>query len=255
MGCITDERPHPCGSDAPHLTGESDMARKGPFYTLLGGLAVAAVLIALDVRATSSTGRPTAGEAAPPAATTGATPTASAPTASTPTASVPTGTGTATGVGQATYAGAVDGSTASLAIAVHDGVAIGYLCTGSVESWLQGSASGGQLSLAGSHSGRLAGTYGGGVAAGTVWAAGKRWTFHISAVSPPSGLYKGTATIRGARVVGSWIVLPDGRQVGLLVTNDNPGTAPALDTTTRTATIDGAPLPVSPVDGVTGSGF
>lgn len=227
------------------------MARKGPIYTLLGGLAVAAVLIALDVRATSTT-KPTANQAARPAPA-AASATSSAPAATG--ATVSTATAATAGTGQATYAGTVDGSATSVAIAVRNGVAIAYLCTGSIESWLRGSASAGQLSLTGSNNGRLTGTYGNGVAAGTVWAGGKQWTFHISAVSPPSGLYKGTATIRNARVVGSWIVLPDGRQVGLLVTNDSPGTAPALDTTTRTATVDGAPLAVSPIDGVTGSGF
>jgi serine/threonine-protein kinase len=56
-------------------------------------------------------------------------------------------------------------------------------------------------------------------------------------------------------VVGSWIVLPDGSQVGVLRNAGVPGPAPALDVTGRTTTVDGSQVRTSTVDVDTGEGF
>ncbi|HKT04891.1 MAG TPA: hypothetical protein VJT31_35705, partial [Rugosimonospora sp.] len=152
---------------------------------------------------------------------------------------------------RATYAGYTTGGAATVAIAVRDGVAIAYLCDGSrVEAWLRGSATGGKLSLSGTHNSRLTGTYAHGLATGQVDVAGRHWTFRARAVYPPSGLYRATATVRGARVENGWIVI-DGRQVGVSTVDGVPQAAPPLDTATRTATVDGASVTAEPVDGAT----
>jgi serine/threonine-protein kinase len=61
--------------------------------------------------------------------------------------------------------------------------------------------------------------------------------------------------VRNAEVVGSWIVLPDGRQVGVITQNGVPGPAPALDVTGRATTVDGTQVSATTIDVDTGEGF
>ena len=49
----------------------------------------------------------------------------------------------------------------------------------------------------------------------------------------PSGLYRATAEVRGAKIDGGWIVLPDGRQVGILNRDGKPAAAPRIDPADR----------------------
>jgi serine/threonine-protein kinase len=142
-----------------------------------------------------------------------------------------------------TYAGYTTGGAATIAIAVKDGQAIAYLCDGKrAESWLQGIAVDGTLTLSGTHDGSLTGRYADGVATGSVTAGGRQWTFRAPVATAPSGLYRASAEVRDATIVAGWIVLADGSQVGLLDTDDVPGVAPRLDPATGTATVDGTPL-------------
>jgi serine/threonine-protein kinase len=60
--------------------------------------------------------------------------------------------------------------------------------------------------------------------------------------------------VRNAKVVGSWIVLPDGRQVGVIVEDGVPAPAPALDVAGRTTTVDGTRVAASTIDVDSGEG-
>jgi serine/threonine-protein kinase len=71
----------------------------------------------------------------------------------------------------------------------------------------------------------------------------------VSLVAPPSGLYRATANVRNAKIVGGWIVLADGQQVGVVSTDDQPQAAPPLDVTTGQATVDNTTISAAPVDG------
>ena len=84
------------------------------------------------------------------------------------------------------------------------------------EAWLQGTAADGELDLTRPSGGNsLTGTFGNGVAAGDVTAAGRSSSrSRLKTVAPPSGLYRATADVRDAKLVGGWIVLADGDQVG-----------------------------------------
>jgi serine/threonine-protein kinase len=236
------------------------MGRKGPLLTLLGGAALASVLIALNVHASAS--QPKANVAAGPsaAASPSATlPSATLPSATPPSAASPAGAGalvSAPAVAyRATYAGYTTGGAATVAIAVRDGVAIAYVCDGSrVEAWLRGTATGGQLNLSGTHNSSLTGTYGKGVATGKVNVGAKHWTFRARAVYPPSGLYKAAATVRNKLVEVGWIQL-DGRQTGVETVDGTPAPASTLDTGTRTATVNGETVNAVAVDGASGTGF
>ena len=247
------------------------MRLRGPIVTLVAGAAVAAALLALDLHATGTrragdrvsvdsvaTGAPPASAA--PSTVDSPTPASVSPSPSpaVPSPALPTGP-------PVTYAGYTTGGAATVAIAVTGDQAIAYLCDGKrVESWLHGTATNGTLTLTGSHNGSLTGQVANGVATGTVAAGGRQWTFRAPVANPPSGLYRSSAEVRGARVVAGWIVLPDGSQVGLLSGGTDPSSAdpgsadpdtgtpaPRLDPVTRAASLDGTPLNVTRVDGTT----
>jgi serine/threonine-protein kinase len=187
---------------------------------------------------------PTYGPGAQAAVTTAAAPTAAAPTAPATTAPAE----------RVTFAGSTQGGAASIAIAVKDGHAVAYLCDGNrAEAWLQGTATGGALALTGTGNASLTGTYGNGAASGSVTAAGRTWTFSIKEVKPPSGLYRSTATVRNATVVGGWIVLANGKQVGVLNVAGTPEPAPELalapDGSGGTATVEGTTITAVDVEG------
>lgn len=218
------------------------MKLKGPYLTLLAGVVLAAVLLVLSMTAAAEDSE-SKNAAAPSSAA--ATPSASpspSPEATKPPA-----------VAQAAYAGKVSGGgAATIAIAVKDGKAVAYLCDGNrIEAWLQGAATDGNLNLTGAGNARLVGRYSS-TASGGINAGGRQWTFSVPIVTAPSGLYRAVANVRNAKVVGGWIILPGGTQVGIVTKNGQPTTAARLDPNSRTATVDGTQVTAVPQDG---SGF
>jgi serine/threonine-protein kinase len=139
-----------------------------------------------------------------------------------------------------TYVGWVDGGGASVAIIVDGDDTVAYVCDGAAaEAWLRGSSRDGELELAGEDGSLVAG-YDDRRAIGEATVAGRSWTFTAPQVAPPEGLYRFADTIAGgAEVVGGWIVLPDGSQVGVLAVDGDPRPAPELDPGTGAVTIDG----------------
>lgn len=231
------------------------MKRNGPLITLLAGLAVAAVLLTLSFTAARNARSTNAAQNDPAQVDAGAAPTA-APTTDPATAPADPGASptavapAAPLVGPVTYAGKVEGGKVQLAIAAKDGKVIAYLCDGkSVEQWLQGTAAGGEISMTGKNGGDLTGSYANGVVTGTVTSNGRKWTFRVPTVKPPSGLYRATATVRNAKVVAGWIYV-NGVQVGIMTTNQGePREAPLLDPNSGTANLDGTTLYATAIDG------
>ncbi len=220
------------------------MARNGPLYTLLsGGVLAVGLLIAAMVATPDETSAEAAAENPEPAAEATETQAADQPTPETtvePTtepAPTPTETEPAESV---TYVGYVDGGGASVAVIVTSDEAIAYVCDGTaVEAWLDGSTEGNELDLTGDR-GSVTGTFDDVTATGTATADEETWTFTIEAVDPPDGLYRFADTIAGgAEVVGGWIVLPDGSQVGALNVDGQTQPAPALDAESGQVTVDG----------------
>jgi serine/threonine-protein kinase len=218
------------------------MARNGPLYTLLSGgvlgvgLLVAAMAATPDETAADDQQPLAEATETQPAQTPDPTPEPT-PEPTTEPAPSPTETEAAQAV---TYVGYVDGGGASVAVIVTGDEAIAYLCDGNaVEAWLDGSAVAGQLDLTGDR-GSLTGEFDDLQASGQAIADDQSWAFTIEAVEPPEGLYRFADTIAGgAEVVGGWIVLPDGTQVGALNTDGQTQPAPALDVETGQVTIDG----------------
>jgi len=146
-----------------------------------------------------------------------------------------------------TYAGSAGGG--SIAIAVRDGHAVAYLCDSrTAEAWLQGTVSEtGAITMTGARNASLTGTVAGGTASGTVTAVGRQWTFTAPTVTAPSGLYRAAAQVRGAQVVGGWIVLANGEQVGMIDFGDHEESAPPLQGTS--ADLGGTPATAVRLDG------
>ena len=196
--------------------------------TLLTGVGVAAVLVVAGMAATGEAdGEPAGAGGTVP----GVPPTPAAESASPQPEAEPE---------PVTYVGWVDGGGASVAIIADGDDTVAYVCDGATaEAWLRGSSRDGELELAG-EGGSLVAGYDDRRAIGEVTVAGRRWTFTIPAVAPPEGLYRFADTVAGgAEVVGGWIVLPDGSQVGVLVVDGAPRPAPELDPGTGSVTIDG----------------
>lgn len=221
------------------------MKRPGPLLTLLAGLLAGAFLLALN----ATTGTKNASSASPPspssADTTKESPAATpspAPTKTTPSPSkVP--------VPNAGYAGRTDDDSSAVAVTLRDGRAIAYFCDGRAkESWLKGDMNDdGTMRLTGQDGSVLNGTLKEGKQIrGTVDIDGGHYAFTADRTKKPSGLYRATSTVRGAEIDGGWIVLPDGRQVGVLTRDGKPSPAPRIAPETGTVTVDGQQFTARP---------
>ncbi|QEU95324.1 hypothetical protein [Streptomyces kanamyceticus] len=221
------------------------MKRSGPLYTLLAGLLLA--LFMLSLNATTGTGSSSYGGNAP-----GTTP--PSPTKGTP---KPTGSPSASASESpskkpppnADYAGRTDDNTSAVSLSLRDGKAIAYFCDGhNTESWLKGDVEDdGSMRLTGKHGAKLNGQLTGKRIRGTVDIDKETWKFTAAKAVKPSGLYRATTEVRGAKLDGGWIVLADGSQVGILKRDGKPAKAPRLDPRTGTVRVDGDVVTARPV--------
>jgi serine/threonine-protein kinase len=149
-----------------------------------------------------------------------------------------------------TFAGRVKGGKATVAITAKGDQAIAYVCDGkNIESWLQGSAADGKLDLSSKDStDALTGTFTKGRAKGTITIGDQQFTFDVAKATKPSGFYRTAANVRGAKVVGGWIVLADGTQVGLASFAGSIVPAPRLDVESGRATVFGAEVTANPAN-------
>jgi serine/threonine-protein kinase len=244
------------------------MRRNTPLITLLTGAALGVVLLIASMLSTPSK--------APAGYTAGATPSPASSAAAqsspasatvTPSQASPSATTSATASAlvtapdKADYAGRVQGGGASVAISIHNGQAIAYVCNGSaIEAWYKGTAVNGVLIMTGKNNAHLSAIYDFGKATGDVLAHGADFRFSVAVVHKPSGLYQATAVVRGATIKAGWIVLPNGFKVGSLESDPNAAApsatqAPDLDVAAGTAQDGDVVLHATPVSGTTGSGF
>ncbi|MEV5983063.1 hypothetical protein [Streptomyces sp. NPDC052114] len=227
------------------------MKRSGPLLTLLGGLLLA--LFMLSLNATTGTGNSSYGGTAPGTVTPKPSPTKSSPKPSpAPTKSGPTKSESPAEKppADAEYAGRTDDDTSAVSISVRDGRAIAYFCDGrDTESWLKGDVEDdGSMRLTGKHGAKLTGRIAGEKVRGTVDVDKETSRFTARKAEKPSGLYRATTEVRGARIDGGWIVLRDGSQVGILNRDGEPAKAPRLDPDTGTVRVDGAEITARPVE-------
>jgi serine/threonine-protein kinase len=269
------------------------MKRNTPLITLLAGAALGVILLISSMLATpsntpvsysaaavSSSAAPSSAEASSPApesspaspaeATSSAAPAesseapeespAESSAAVSAPASAPSPEPTRTTPTRANYAGRVGGGGGSVAVSVHGDKAVAYVCNGStVEGWMRGKVQNGKLVLTGKNKAHLTASYHAGKVSGDVEAHGTDYSFSVSTVNKPSGLYQATAKVQGKTIKAGWIVLGDGTQIGSLEINADSATtavtAPKLDVATMTARVGNLVLHAVPVSGVTGTGF
>jgi serine/threonine protein kinase len=235
---------------APAPTAER---RRRLLVPALAGVTVAVALVGFNLNAganrTTGTGAPAAGT--PSSAAASAVPTFVYPASPSPSPEAPPAVEL-----RATMAAHMPDGAGTLYLAMRDGHALAYLCDGKeVEAWFRGTASGGELKLSGRNGNTMTGAFTHARATGTVTVKGKAIKFTIPTVKKPSGLYRAATRVRNAKVDGTWIVLPDGTQVGVLVTDGVPGPAPTLDLAHGTTSIDGTMATVVETDVETGAGL
>jgi hypothetical protein len=196
-----------------------------------------------------------AGSTTAPATAPGTVPAA---TASVPKADIPP---------KADYVARTASGGGAVAISVHAGKAVAYMCNGhAVAAWLKGTAKAGKLELTGKNGARLDVSYRTGKATGSLMADGHKYNFSAPLVHRgssghrPPGLYEATATVHGVKIKAGWVVLPGGSQVGSVEYFADSAIAPTaqapvLNLTTGTAQYDGVTLVASLISGLTGSGF
>ncbi|MEU8795230.1 hypothetical protein [Streptomyces sp. NPDC048643] len=234
------------------------MKRPGPLLTLLAGLVLGVFLLSLN--AATGTRTASADQKNPPGATvspaaSGASASPSSPDPSSPSprsspSSSPPASPTVRPAPDADYAGRTDDDSSAVAVSLRNGKAIAYFCDGhDKESWLKGDVgSDGAMKLTGRDGAELNGTLKDGRRIrGTVDLGGRRYGFTADRAVKPSGLYRATSTVRGAKIDGGWIVLPGGKQVGVVDRDGTPSKAPAIDPETGAVTIDGHKIVARPV--------
>jgi hypothetical protein len=221
------------------------MRRFAPLLTLLAVAVLGGALLTLNVlgNPANQTAQPTA-PAAAVAPTAPAPPATSAPPAA-PAAEAPA-------VAEKAYAGRSAGNEVTVAIAVKNGRAVGYVCDGKkIEAWLEGTLSGSNLTLK-SKDGRstIQATADEKQSFGTVAVNGKEWPFAAKGASAPAGLYEGRAQVRGVLNRIGWVVMQDGSQRGVWNRGADEVAAPVLDPTRLDAVvIDGVPVTVRTIGG------
>ncbi|WP_326825569.1 hypothetical protein [Streptosporangium sp. NBC_01756] len=213
------------------------MKRLGPVYTLAAGAATA---VALGVLSAGSTPAPQNVNARDvPSVVTTITPAPSA---------APTATRTARPAPEkADYAGRVKGNGGLIAVSVRDGKAIAYFCDGRAEAWLRGRATGDRVVLSGPGNSSVTARLRDGGAAGELRFGGRQWDFRAPTVKKPSGLYRASAIVRGAKVRAGWIYLDDGSRVGLTLVDGEPADV-AIPEPGANATVDGQEIDPQDVD-------
>lgn len=150
------------------------------------------------------------------------------------------------------YAGWSAGRELSVAIAVKDGRAVGYVCDGtSVEAWLEGTQAGGTLSLESKDgSSTITATADGSSSEGTVTVGGTQRPFTAEGVTAPAGLYEGRADVRGVATRVGWVVSGAGDVTGVASAAGERRPAPRLNPAAPgSVTLDGVPVAVTPLDG------
>ena len=217
----------------------------GPLLTLLAVAVLGGALLTLNVvnSPANSTGTPSAAAASQPAVA------AAPPPAAPPATSAPPA---APAVAEKAYAGRSAGNEVTVAIAVKDGRAVGYVCDGKkIEAWLEGTVAGSDLTLKSKDgTSTIEGTVDDNQAFGTVAVNGKQWPFAAKAASSPAGLYEGRAQVRGVLNRIGWIQLQDGSQTGVWNRGADKVAAPVLDPARPDAVaVDGVPVTVRTIGG------
>jgi len=192
--------------------------RRGPLITLV--LTLGALVVTLSLNDALIPNQP--GAAPAPAGT-------SAEPADRPSPDAPEGTEFPD---EAVYAGKDATGKVAVAVAIKGDRAVAYLCDGkSLEAWLTGTVNGGRVTLESNRGATVEARFNGKRVTGVAAEGDKQFAFDLEKADPPAGLYRD----QSADTTIGWIVLPDGRQVGIKNTDGTLTPAPRLDPETDAA--------------------
>lgn len=222
----------------PPNPGDEQMKSRGPALTLVAVVSLALVLLGINGASEPAPAPVPAAASAPavpePPPTAAPAPEPVAP----PAPAFPA---------QVAFAGRTSGNELTVAIAVQDGRAVAYVCDGEqIEAWLEGTVDGSTLTLTGDDGATVAGELDGDSVLGQVTVGERRWPFAAATAAAPAGTYRGEVSVNGVLKRMGWNVLPDGTVTGL-ASDGTP--APPLDPASRSATLGGVPVAVTPVTG------
>jgi hypothetical protein len=143
--------------------------------------------------------------------------------------------------GRVGYVGTVRGTHAFVAVVTSGSHVTAYVCDSkAIAEWFKGSLKAGKATLTSSDGSVLRVTVSSGKAKGSLQLArahGSVHGFSAGRDTKSSGLFRGVKTVAGKRYVGGWILLPDGRQRGEVLTGTTDVAAPSLDPSDPTVDI------------------
>ncbi|WP_312030082.1 serine/threonine-protein kinase [Actinomycetospora sp. TBRC 11914] len=233
---VTDPMPSPAvpapGGPPPPLTARRRPRRR---LALAAGAVAACALGAVAVVPFASAG------------TTTTTPPAAAPAPARPVqtqgwAATPAVAAT---VADGAFTGRTSGNEVTVALATKGGHVAAYLCDGKkVEAWFQGTVSGTTVHLTSGDGSLVDADLSADSALGTMTVDGRTLPFSAERSAPPAGLYEASS---GSAKIG-WIVLANGKQVGILQDGATASPAPALDPATMSTVVDGRPVGAARVE-------
>ena len=195
------------------------MKRRGPLITLV--LTLGALVVILSLNDALIPNQPGAAEAPAPA-----------PAASSANATGDDAAGAAEFPDEAVYAGKDASGKVAVAVAIKGDRAVAYVCDGkSFESWMTGVVDGGRVTLESNRGPTIDARFNGKRVTGVAADGDVQYAFDLEKADPPAGLYREESS---DTTIG-WIVLPDGRQVGIKNTDGTLTPAPRLDPEADTA--------------------
>jgi hypothetical protein len=134
--------------------------------------------------------------------------------------------------GHAGYVGTVSGTRAFVAVVERGSRVTAYVCdSGRIAQWFEGTVSAGRSKITARGGYVLQVRFGHGPATGSLRFPGKTGALHhFTAASDarPAGLWRGSKTVDGKTFVGGWIILPDGRQRGEILSGSTDVGSPIL---------------------------
>lgn len=135
--------------------------------------------------------------------------------------------------GHSSFVGSVRGTDAFVAIVVRGSHVTAYVCDSKrIAQWFTGSALAGSSTLTSKDGYVLRITIGSRQISGSLRLLGPAGVVHRFVAArdeKPGGLYRGEKSVAGKRYVGGWIILPDGRQRGEVVSGSTDIASPTLD--------------------------
>lgn len=142
------------------------------------------------------------------------------------------------------FVGKAGGRAGAVAIVAGKANVVAYVCDWRrhVAALLTGSRSTDRVALRGAGGARLSAVVARERVTGIFVDKGRAVRFTASPAKRPAGLYRARGRLHGKAATAGWVVLGDGSQLGALTIGSTVGPAPALSTSTSTATLPGTKL-------------